>query len=375
MILGSIDAINNECAVGWAFSELFPEGFRVQAFINNDLIGEAVADLYRSDLAEAGLGSGRCGFEIRFTYLIEPDYLPFVDIRPAGSTATFPRTSFAGLNDYFSALHAKFPSVGRHASVLGGLWTDRTDAAAVLKAKVDIGRISYDDSGLISRFIQEGVVVLDLDTARVENPKSLIASSIDSNVGENDSAARFEAVPKSCQPDLLTSISHIFFHDDTLRLLRTFFDDHPIAIVGKVLEENGSEFSQLSIAEDLPSPTECVGLIGPSGEEPIVLEILRGSHRFPEFRADGQSRWTSAIAQRESSQAAAALVPIDLYTISPRSVALVGPGLMHRITPSAVATTCSVLTLPARLGFMRFRNRRPAEELFHHTGARIWLSN
>jgi hypothetical protein len=348
MIQGSLDALSGERAVGWAYSSLAREALKVQATIDNQIIGEAIADLFRPDLAHAGLGSGHCGFEIRFQKVVDPIYWPFVDVRPSGGTLALPRTSTAGFSDYFSSLYRRYPCVGRYASVLGGLWTDRSDATALLKARVDTGVIAQVDAGILSRFIQEGLVVCDLGAQR--KPESLPRGD--------------DVAVSSC----------VFFHEDTLRLLRVILEDHPIAVKAYVCRPGEKIYAQPSAWDDVPSPPECVGLIVPLANAEVFVEVLRGSHRFPEFSSDGTSRWTTEGRARANAASSYPNVFADDFRIAAGGVAVLGPGVIHRVRVASAKQALRLLALPSRLGSVRFRQQTPAGELTHGSGARMWIA-
>lgn len=374
MIHGSVDDVNIKRVVGWVHSSQAKEALKVQATINNRVIGEAVADQFRPDLAAAKVGTGYCGFEIRFKNVIDAAYLPFVETRLAGGTLVLPRTSTGGFSDYFSALYKKFPNVGRYSSILGGLWTDRSDANALLKARSDIGRVSQSDSGVLSRFINEGLVLMDLDAssepgfAQAPQPKG--AGSSSGKKASPQPEAPFRVTP----PEVTAStISNVFFQERTLRLLSAVLEDSPIAVKAAVVKESEKDYSQTSNWEDLPSPAESLSLIVPVGED-VSLEVLRGSHWFPEFAADGTSRWTTDGRARVAAAASAPNTYSDVFSIPSQSIAMVGPGLIHRVCASSSSHAIRILVLPSRQGAARFRQQAPSDELTHRSGARIWIS-
>lgn len=352
MILGSVDDVSVKGVVGWVHSTLSRDILKVQATINNRVIGEAAADIYRPDLAQAGLGTGHCGFDIRFEHSIEVAYLPFLEIRPAGGTLVLPRTSTAGFTDYFSWLYKKYPSVGRYASLLGGLWTDRSDAMALLKARTDIGTVRQDDSGMLSRFINEGIVLVDLD------------------VNSERGSLRPSSGKASGKKPLATEIASRFFHEPTLRLLRSILEDHPIAVKAEKRVRNEQSYTQFSAWEDLPAPAECLGLIMPMTDS-ISVEVLRSSHRFPEFSADGISRWTPEGVGVAADAGAGSSTFTDQFSIVAGGMAIVGPGLLHRVQASESHSAIRVLLVSAKHGSMRFRQGAPSDELVHKSGARL----
>ena len=55
---GSVDKVTAEGSIGWLFAEKYGHKAIVQAFLRHELIGQAVADRYRPDLEQAGLGDG-----------------------------------------------------------------------------------------------------------------------------------------------------------------------------------------------------------------------------------------------------------------------------------------------------------------------------
>ena len=59
---GSVDSVGSREIIGWAYSADHPHGLVVQAVINNEVIGDALANLARPDLVGVGLGDGNCGF-------------------------------------------------------------------------------------------------------------------------------------------------------------------------------------------------------------------------------------------------------------------------------------------------------------------------
>ncbi len=132
MIRGSVDNVTSSEVTGWAFSAGRRDGLTVQAILNHELLGEVAANVHRSDLAAAGLGEGNCGFTITLLRPIEARYLPFIVVKPEGGDVELPRSTLSGFSEYFTGIYASYPVVGRHRTVLGGLW--RTDGQAAFSA-------------------------------------------------------------------------------------------------------------------------------------------------------------------------------------------------------------------------------------------------
>jgi hypothetical protein len=350
MIRGSVDTVSSKRVTGWIYSDESKEPLTVEAQINDQVVGRAVANLLRPDLAEAGFGGGKCGFEIRFQNDVDMLYLPFVQVMLAGSDLELRRWAGAGFREYFLALYQKYPRAGRPASVFGGLWTDRTDAAALLKGRSDIGVLAQAEANCVARFIQDGVVVV---------------TRADSMNGGNSC--------KSKRPERVAVLADTMFDDGVLRVARAILDDHPVAVRADVLESEEETFSQLSAVEDLPSPAECVGVVFPSSDRAIAVDVVRGGHRFPEFLPDGLSRWTHAAAHRITSASLSPDLPVDRHLIERRNALLIGPGALFRIRANKSGAALRVLALPARQSLLRFHQKAPSGEIAHESGARIWV--
>jgi hypothetical protein len=60
---GFVDCASAGCISGWAQNEEHPEApICLDIYVRGELIGQALANLHRADLQEAGFGSGRHGF-------------------------------------------------------------------------------------------------------------------------------------------------------------------------------------------------------------------------------------------------------------------------------------------------------------------------
>jgi hypothetical protein len=70
-ISGQLDLCGPTLIEGWIYWEAFrDEPVRMQVFVGDKLIGEAIVDQFRADLRDAGYGDGHCGFSFRV-----PDHL------------------------------------------------------------------------------------------------------------------------------------------------------------------------------------------------------------------------------------------------------------------------------------------------------------
>lgn len=360
-IRGSVDSLTPEGAVGWAFDGRTAERLVVQALCGGRIIGEATADAYRHDLAEAGLGDGSCGFEIAFYDRLDPALLPFVSIRPRGGDVELPRYAAAGFADFFRSLHARHPAAGRHRSVFGGLWTDRTDARQLLAGRIAAGTAPAELAAPLGALIATGHVVLRNALAPAGLPEAALARC---EPGEPIGAEGEGRVALAALADLL-------FRDVALRPLRAVLDDQPLCTRIVPLRGVESGFLQASAAEALPSPAECLLLVAVAGGI-ATLDIVRDSHALPEFTADGRSRWTVASADAALDLALGQGLSIEQVDLSPADLVIVGPGTLHRLRTEGEATALRAWILPRRVTPARFlAGRSGTFSLRHPTGAML----
>lgn len=92
MIRGHIDRASRTRVEGWIFSERMRlTGQTVLAFVDDDYVGGGKVDLFRQDLADAGLGDGVVGFG--FSVMLEPWHDPrALDVRLDGGTMQLRQT-------------------------------------------------------------------------------------------------------------------------------------------------------------------------------------------------------------------------------------------------------------------------------------------
>jgi hypothetical protein len=348
MIRGSVDTMSNKLATGWIHSDADPNPLSVEALVDNHVVGRAVANVLRPDLKAAGFGNGRCGFEIRFDREVDRIYLPFVQVRLSGTDLEIRRGASAGFREYFGALYQRYPRAGRSASVFGGLWTDRTDATALLKGRLDVGTVAMREANHLARFIQDGVVLL--------------------TSGSGGERLNGRAVSRS----LVDTVAQNLFGDEILSVIRAIFEDHPVAVHADVLEADEPDFGQFSALEELPSPAECLGIVFPMSAEAIAVDVVREGHRLPEFLPDGLSRWTHAAVSRTATAILSQDMPVARHHVPQASALLIAPGALCRVRASS-SSAVRVLALPARQSLLRFQQSAPRGEVTHDSGARVWI--
>ncbi len=320
-ILGSVDTMTETGVTGWAFAPDMREPLTVQAVLDNRILGETVADIHRADLETVGFGNGRCGYVIRFYEQVDPRYLPFVAIKLAHGEVEFPRTPMTGYAEFFTSLYKRYPLSGRSRSVFGGLWTERTDAAAILRGRVEVGTIGTAQEPLLGMFIENGYVRLDAEHKLLRSSPGAV----------NPIRPMHQAIGVVTDPMILP-------------LLQSILDDQPVALSADTMIEDAVLFRQPSGVEPLASPAECLVLIAAATDRAVHVNIVRGSHRFPEFTAGGTSRYLPGNVAPADQIMAQHM--IDTVTVGPGSVTIIGPGTIYALDGApALQSIC----VPARL--------------------------
>lgn len=341
-VRGSLDLVAPEYATGWIYSSSVRGDITVQAMLNQDIIGEAVANLHRPDLEKVGFGNGRCGFSIKFYRQIDPAYLPFVVVRPEGADTELPRWTPTGFVEFFCALYAAYPMCGRSRSVFGGLWTDRTDAAAQLKGKADIGLVPEEDVAAIASLIHQGIVIFR-DGPSVAVGEELSADIID--------------------PVLTAGI---------VRVLQLILDDR-VVVVGAEIVSDRRPIGQASAERQLPSPGECLVVLAPLSGHPVAIDIVRDSQGLPEFNRDGISRWVNPEALTAGHADLQQHGLLDRYVLQPGSLAIIGPAVLHTAHCDSETEALRLLVVPARAVPLQVADDQARQETVTTNGVRIWL--
>ena len=320
MVRGSVDSVTSSEVRGWAYSPGRSTEITVQAILNREIIGEAVATSYRPDLAAAGVGDGNSGFEIKLFRSIDAIYLPFVSVTVDGGDAELPRAPTLGYREFFLSVYSSHPTCGRSRSVFGGLWTDRTDASAILKGKLAINQLDEGAASRIDGLIRDGFATLTLEIA----PKE-----------------------KSWQQLLQSQIERLLNSAPLSSLLRSVLDDKPVVIRDTWQETALTPLRQPSGNNPSPSPAECVEIIVPlSGT--VAIEVVRNSHTLPEFTPYGVSRWASR-SHLEGAEMAAENGTILSQNLQSGEVAVVGAGTVYGLrTLAGEGTSVTLLCVPSR---------------------------
>jgi hypothetical protein len=344
-IRGSVDAVTTKGASGWAYAQGRRNDLVVQAVLSHEVVGDAVATEYRPDLAAVGMGKGNCGYTIEFYREIDPLYLPFVSIKVDGGDAELPRANQLGFNEFFAAFYRNHPSAGRSRTALGGLWTDRTDAAAMLKAKTEIGQISPEIAAVIGELIHLGIAIVEpQDGSDATAPATLEAAG---------AAVLLETSP-------------------LLPALRAVLDDNPL-VLSAVPCRADTVLMQPSAESRLPSAAECVIIAAPAADRQIAVEIVRDSHKLPEFTPGGVSRWARGEVHAGIEIAAERQGLMVRYDLPVGAAALIGPGTIYRLRCSGGAAGLKMACIPCRATPMTLATDGSRTEIIRESGVRLWM--
>lgn len=313
IIRGSLDYVETDVASGWAHSHGAKRPFVVQAMLDTEIIGEAVADLHRPDLEAAGIGDGNCGFLVKFRRNIDPAYLPFVVVTPDNCDLELPRRHPLGFSEFFTSVYRGRSADGRHRSIFGGLWTDRFNAAAMLRGKTAVGQVDKQGAAVVGALIRDGIAVV-----------------------EEAGSWRGEKVTAKALGGLLTP--------DFVRALELVLEDRPAVLRVDILT-GPSQLSQASTEADVAGQNEAVFVVAPIDARRVQIDTVRGSHELPEFSRAGRSRWVDAQATAAALDDLQPQGFVDQYAVPAGAAAIIGPGLLHAAQgPGAVR----LLVVPER---------------------------
>jgi hypothetical protein len=91
---GFVEALRPFQVRGWLFDQTDPEArLQVQVRVNGQPVGSAIADLFRQDLADAGVGDGHCAFVVNVTGTLPldtPEAITVVTLEADGSVQPVP---------------------------------------------------------------------------------------------------------------------------------------------------------------------------------------------------------------------------------------------------------------------------------------------
>jgi autotransporter-associated beta strand protein len=116
-LVGYLDCVTRTSVEGWAFDPQTPDRpVRLAILADGAVIGRVVADIHRSDLANAGIGSGRHAYRFELPLGFVPDVSHMVEVRREsdwGSLIDSPAILEAGARYASSRVTSKKPGRGR----------------------------------------------------------------------------------------------------------------------------------------------------------------------------------------------------------------------------------------------------------------------
>jgi hypothetical protein len=309
-ISGHIDRVDQEFIEGWLVDrDDASNKVQLEIYMGDVPLGQCVADRFRKDLADSGIGDGYCAFSFQTPSFVSVQQLKQVRFRLQDSNLFFvPPGQAEEVFSGSSGLPAGSPSR------FGSLWIDRADWIDKLAEKYRRGEISRELSIAIFEFVRDGYYVLpgavspslvnrlnaELESVWRKPPPGLLVETF-----EPDGEMRY--VP----PDLefrngRTKLLDLYAFSDVAReaisaprvveFLSAIFEDKPKAFQGLAFWRG----SQQAIHKDtayVKVDTNPLALaatwlaledIAPGTGE---LEYFVGSHRAPDFLFGGVSKW------------------------------------------------------------------------------------
>ncbi len=90
---GDVATVDHHGAYGWALDKAHPSApVALEFVVGGTAVDYTVAAVRRPDLEMAGLGEGRCGFQLRLHHPLPADHPAIVTLRRIGDSAEMPRT-------------------------------------------------------------------------------------------------------------------------------------------------------------------------------------------------------------------------------------------------------------------------------------------
>ena len=307
-ILGSVDRCDEALIEGWiTVADDAGTKLGLEFVLRGEVIGWCVADQFRQDLKDAGIGDGLCAFSFPTPVFVPRSELPQITVRLEASNVVLPRRDIKPAETPTSIM-------AETVSRFGGLWIDRYDWLDRLAAKHRKGEISDELSVAIFRFVRDGYLVLkgavpdavvDRLNAEIERVWKNPPNGLQVETFEPDGKMR------TTRPDVTlragrTKMLDLYAFSRVTReaiaapravaFLSAIFEDQPKAFQGLTFW-NGS---QQAIHKDtayvkidsnpmhLAATWLALEDVAPGTGE---LEYYVGSHRSPDFLFGGSSKW------------------------------------------------------------------------------------
>jgi len=304
-IIGHVDSCNESFIEGWiTIPDASEPKICLEFVLDEEVIGRCVADLFRQDLKDAGLGD--CAFHFPTPPLLPKGDLSRIMVRVENSSVVLPIDS--------AKRTQPAPTRSETFSRFGGLWIDRYDWMDQLALKHRKGEISDDLSDAICHFVRDGYVVIkgavppdvvdrvnqDIDRVWVSPPPGLVVETF-----EPDSILR--AIPphvsvragRTKMLDLYTcstAARDAIAAPRVIEFLSVIFEDQPKAFQGlgfwngsqQAIHKDSAYVKIDSNPMHMAATWLALEDIQPGTGE---LEYYIGSHRAPEFLFGGSYKW------------------------------------------------------------------------------------
>lgn len=327
-LIGHLELVTNHQAAGWVMDFRRPGGrLTVEILCGDQVIGAVEAHVLRPDLISEGFGDGRHGFDLRFEQSLPDADLEYVHARVRGENELLPRHAAAVRLVPAPRLSAEAPDqrLPKFRSRFGGLWTDLSHAPALAQGKRDLGRISAEEHDALTRWIEDGYVILPgaadpalcdaviADMARAGRGElELVYREVSTEAGDRLIPAheRFDRLGRS-QGKLIDlyqkseAARALILNERVLRFLTLVFERPAIAFQSLAFT-TGSEqaLHQDTAFVPVSSPMELAAawvaledVVPGSGE----LMVVPGSHAIPEFLFEGKTR-SMPLGSREKAR-------------------------------------------------------------------------
>ncbi len=318
VLRGSIDRCDDELIEGWVVLVDLPEKkLSLEAVLGEQIIGQFVADQFRADLKEAGVGDGECAFSFAMPAFVPKSEIRNLVIRLQGAPL-YLKPPVAGGDA------TALPSTRETVSRFGGMWIDRYDWLDSLAAKHRRGEISDTLSSRIFRFVRDGYLVIesavpartvarvnkDIERLWQKPPEGLLIETF-----EPDGEMRY-ITPDVRYRDGRTKLLDAYAFSAAAReataapevaeFLTAIFDDKPQAFQGLHFW-NGSQQAMHKDTAYVKVDTNPMHLAATwlaledveagTGE----LEYYVGSHRAPDFLFGGNSKWMESHTEEHDN--------------------------------------------------------------------------
>lgn len=304
---GFLDGVSDDRIYGWAWDPTRP-GARVEVELRIDgqLVARVRADRERGDLASAGIGDGRHGFELSLGPLADGRRHVVEVLREDGHALTG--------SPWRGRIGAAGPETApRFRSRFGGPWTDLSNAEDVIEGRRELGLLDDAEASLLTTWVRDGYVILR--GAVPEAALSALRAEIDRLFAGGDERVwveRFEPIAfERLKPehrampvkvlDLhahLETVRRVAFAEPIRRFLVRLFERPPLAFQSLYFERGlGQPIHRDTAYVRVSSPLEMAAawialepIRAGSGE----LELYAGSHALPEELFEGGSKWLRA---------------------------------------------------------------------------------